>query len=190
MKNEVIKIKNNVSLYLNFRVLFLSLASASIYLLSLSSALAVHSEEFQKNSVSKNINEVSNLGVRTDDFIKTKNKYCEEDKKDKRDSKLCGQSMQLDEQEELTYKKLTQPAKTKVDIQSQEQRPAATIPKTIIRKPVIRRISCAEKNDHPSNSDTKGRHMDEDCCPDPDEWPKPGCVYSPSGRALMMKGPK
>lgn len=52
------------------------------------------------------------------------------------------------------------------------------------------KVSCPEKNDgHPSKSKTKGKHMDEDCCPDPDEWPKPGCVYSASGRALMLSGP-
>ena len=51
-------------------------------------------------------------------------------------------------------------------------------------------VSCAEKNDgDPSKSDTKGKHMDEDCCPDPDEWPKPGCRYSAHGLALMLKGP-
>lgn len=51
------------------------------------------------------------------------------------------------------------------------------------------KISCRKKNDHPGKSDTKGKHMDEDCCPDPDEWPKPGCIYSPKGYAIMLKGP-
>jgi hypothetical protein len=53
-----------------------------------------------------------------------------------------------------------------------------------------RGATCAEKNDHPGYSDTKGKHMDEDCCPDPDEWPKPGCAYSASGLSLMLKGAK
>ena len=58
-------------------------------------------------------------------------------------------------------------------------------PKKIYRKiagspPVrfVRGPSCAAKNDHPSYSKTKGKHMDEDCCPDPDEWPNPRCSYS------------
>jgi hypothetical protein len=51
-------------------------------------------------------------------------------------------------------------------------------------------ISCKESNNgHPSYSDTKGKHMDEDCCPDPDEWPEPGCIYDAKGLALMLKGP-
>jgi len=51
-------------------------------------------------------------------------------------------------------------------------------------------VSCPEKNDgDPGRSQTKGKHIDEDCCPDPDEWARPGCVYSPHGYALMLKGP-
>jgi hypothetical protein len=55
--------------------------------------------------------------------------------------------------------------------------------------PIGPRISCREKNDHPRYSDTKGKHMDEDCCPDPDEWAKPGCVYSAKGYAIMISPP-
>jgi len=39
------------------------------------------------------------------------------------------------------------------------------------------RIVCAKKNDHPSRSKTKGHHMDEDCCMDPDESRNPCCSY-------------
>jgi hypothetical protein len=49
---------------------------------------------------------------------------------------------------------------------------------------------CPEKNDHPSYSDTKGKHMDEDCCPDPDEWPNPRCAYSASALGVMKAKPK
>jgi len=38
--------------------------------------------------------------------------------------------------------------------------------------------TCRHKNDHPRKSKTKKhRHMDEDCCMDPDEWPNPRCQY-------------
>ena len=50
--------------------------------------------------------------------------------------------------------------------------------------------SCAHKKDKPRNSKTKGKHMDEDCCPDPDEWPNPRCAYSSDGLGLMRSGPK
>ena len=52
-----------------------------------------------------------------------------------------------------------------------------------------RKLSCPAKNDHPGTSDNKGKHMDEDCCPDYDEWPKPGCVYAPGDYGVMLKGP-
>lgn len=50
--------------------------------------------------------------------------------------------------------------------------------------------SCNHKNDKPRKSKTKGKHMDEDCCPDPDEWPNPRCAYSGGGLGLMRSGPK
>lgn len=72
------------------------------------------------------------------------------------------------------------------------------VPKKIIRNivspPPVRFVagpSCAHKNDHPSYSNKgKGKHMDEDCCPDPDEWPNPGCSYSSHSLAVMKARPK
>lgn len=49
---------------------------------------------------------------------------------------------------------------------------------------------CSHKKDKPRKSKTKGKHMDEDCCPDPDEWPNPRCAYSGGGLGLMRSGPK
>ena len=50
---------------------------------------------------------------------------------------------------------------------------------------------CSHKNDHPSYSNKgKGKHMDEDCCPDPDEWPNPRCAYSGSQLGVMKATPK
>ncbi|OGI26721.1 MAG: hypothetical protein A2359_03540 [Candidatus Moranbacteria bacterium RIFOXYB1_FULL_43_19] len=50
--------------------------------------------------------------------------------------------------------------------------------------------SCAHKKDKPRYSKNKGKHMDEDCCPDPDEWPNPRCAYSAKGLAIMISPPK
>ncbi|MFA5925844.1 MAG: hypothetical protein WC831_02825 [Parcubacteria group bacterium] len=78
-----------------------------------------------------------------------------------------------------------------------QQESIIQIPKKIIRRVAspaqVRYTSgarCAEKNDHPRNSKTKGKHMDEDCCPDPDEWPNPHCAYSSSALNLMRARPK
>lgn len=54
---------------------------------------------------------------------------------------------------------------------------------------VVRGRRCPEKNQHPGKSDTKGKHRDEDCCPDPDEWPMPGCAYSAHDYSIMLKSP-
>ncbi len=69
---------------------------------------------------------------------------------------------------------------------------AVAKPPVLPKKETSKAISCKDERDgkdHPKNSTTKGKHMDEDCCPDPDEWPKPGCVYSHKGLALMLSGP-
>lgn len=43
---------------------------------------------------------------------------------------------------------------------------------------LIRLGRCPNKHDRPRYSKTKHhRHMDEDCCMDPDEWPNPRCQY-------------
>jgi hypothetical protein len=90
-------------------------------------------------------------------------KKCDVDKDNKRNSETCG----IDQKD-----------------------PSLDPPKVVVikaRAAVVRR-SC-RNDDKPSYSDTKGKHMDEDCCPDPDEWPKPGCVYSASDYAVMLSGP-
>ncbi len=87
---------------------------------------------------------------------------CQKNKEEKRNSSLCGEEQGAD---------LFPPR-----------------PKQIAKKIiVVRRRSCAEENEHPSKSETKGKHMDEDCCPDPDEWPKPGCAYSAGDYKIMLK---
>jgi hypothetical protein len=42
------------------------------------------------------------------------------------------------------------------------------------------RMVCDKKNDHPGKSKQgKKKHMDMECCLDPDEYPNPHCYYSP-----------
>lgn len=68
------------------------------------------------------------------------------------------------------------------EVQIEEEK--EVIQKNIVEKKVQpRRVlqslgRCSHKNDHPRKSRTKKhRHMDEDCCMDPDEWPNPRCQY-------------
>jgi len=40
---------------------------------------------------------------------------------------------------------------------------------------------CAKKNDHPGKSKQhKSKHLDMECCLDPDEYPNPHCYYDPA----------
>jgi hypothetical protein len=72
----------------------------------------------------------------------------------------------------------------------------AQLPKKVFQQvaaaPQVRYTSgkkCAHPERKPSKSDTKGKHMDEDCCPDPDEWPDPSCAYSAKDLAIMISPP-
>ena len=59
-------------------------------------------------------------------------------------------------------------------------KPKITAPMPYIFKVVNGRRVCSNKNDHPSKSKQhKGKHMDMECCLDPDEYPNPNCYYPP-----------
>lgn len=50
----------------------------------------------------------------------------------------------------------------------------------IYKKDALGRRVCSTKGDKPHKSKKhKGRHMDMECCLDPDEYPNPNCYYSP-----------
>jgi hypothetical protein len=49
------------------------------------------------------------------------------------------------------------------------------------------KLVCPHPNRKPMRSPNKGNHVDEDCCPDPDEWPNIACSYKPSDYAIMLK---
>jgi len=62
----------------------------------------------------------------------------------------------------------TQPAKPKT--------PSA--PKPVSAKSIGGKLVCAKSNDKPGNSKTnKHKHLDMECCLDPDEYPNPWCSY-------------
>ena len=58
-------------------------------------------------------------------------------------------------------------------------KPRITAPKPIATTKMVNGMrACAKKNDKPSKSDkSKGKHLDMECCLDPDEYPNPWCYY-------------
>ena len=48
------------------------------------------------------------------------------------------------------------------------------------------RAVCPHPNRKPMRSPNKGNHVDEDCCPDPDEYPNIACFYKPSDYKIML----
>jgi hypothetical protein len=132
---------------------------------------AVKIDDLQKKSSAEN-SEVKLLREDKKIDLSLTEERCQKNKLEGKSSELCGK-YEKDATLEKELKKIDDQAKAKM---------------AAARNPIERRVSCAEKNDHPQKSQQgKGKHTDEDCCPDPDEYPKPGCVYSPAGYALMLK---
>lgn len=66
--------------------------------------------------------------------------------------------------------------------------PKITAPKPVSYKIEGGKMVCAKKKDHPSKSDKKkGKHLDMECCLDPDEYPNPWCYYPPSKYGKYLK---
>jgi hypothetical protein len=48
------------------------------------------------------------------------------------------------------------------------------------------KLVCPHPNRKPMRSPNQGNHVDEDCCPDPDEYPNIACAYKPSDYKIML----
>lgn len=60
-------------------------------------------------------------------------------------------------------------------------KPKITAPFLVTYKKVDGKLVCAKKNDKPKKSkNKKGKHLDMECCLDPDEYPNPHCYYDPA----------
>ncbi|KKR19882.1 MAG: hypothetical protein UT50_C0027G0009 [Candidatus Moranbacteria bacterium GW2011_GWA2_39_41] len=60
-------------------------------------------------------------------------------------------------------------------------KPKAFAPMPLSFKRTSNGLECAHKNDQPSKSkQNKSKHLDMECCLDPDEYPNPNCHYSES----------
>ncbi|MEA1925750.1 MAG: PsbP-related protein [Patescibacteria group bacterium] len=67
-----------------------------------------------------------------------------------------------------------------IDIKRPPSKPKITAPKPVQYKIENGRMVCAKKNDKPKKSKkTKHKHLDMECCLDPDEYPNPWCYYDP-----------
>ena len=136
-------------------------------------------ENVVTNTIQKDIDidklEKANDGgqLNSANYLISPKEKCDKSEESKKSSELCGKD-QVDEKSILEIKKMDNAEKARLAQVNYQPR----------------RISCREDGyGHPSNSSTKGKHMDEDCCPDPDEWPKPGCVYDAHSYGIMLSGP-
>ena len=78
-----------------------------------------------------------------------------------------------------------------IDIYRPKPKPkpvVATAPMPVSYKKENGRLVCAKKNDKPGKSNQhKGKHMDMECCLDPDEYPNPHCYYDPAKYGKYLK---
>jgi hypothetical protein len=104
--------------------------------------------------------------------LKSVEENCTEADKSKITSVACGKDdeKEIKKQEAERLKKLI-PPKPKI---------RGPLPYVYEKDSLGRRV-CNKKNDKPGKSDkNKGKHMDMECCLDPDEIPNPNCYYAPS----------
>lgn len=108
--------------------------------------------------------------------LKSPEKICEEAKNQKQSSGICGK----DDEEEI--KKIVEEEKAEMRKIMARRKPAIRAPGPyVFEKDEAGRKVCNKKNDHPGKSkQNKGKHMDMECCLDPDEIPNPHCFYSQS----------
>ena len=130
----------------------------------------------ERNNDKNNKQENNYIITELNKLISSQDERCQKDKNDERCTELC-----VKNEKEII-------AKMKAEEREAWSRYLSSHPKLAPRS--AEHISCPKDTKGAKKSDTKGKHMDEDCCPDPDEWPKPGCRYSAKGLALMLKGPK
>lgn len=81
--------------------------------------------------------------------------------------------------------------KTAEQLKKQQQQQAAAARIALINaypSPTKGTPVCPDIHSKPTFSATKSKHIDEDCCPDPDEWPNLRCRYKPSDFNIMLKG--
>ena len=65
---------------------------------------------------------------------------------------------------------------------------ATSAPMPVSFKVTRGQLVCAKENDHPGKSrQNKGRHLDMECCMDPDEYPNPNCYYPPDKYGKYLK---
>ncbi|HLM83994.1 MAG TPA: hypothetical protein VK254_02155 [Candidatus Bathyarchaeia archaeon] len=88
----------------------------------------------------------------------------------------------------LTFLSVSWPAATSAKKHKvQKQHHVAKSAKLSQFRVVHGRKVCRKSHSHPSYSKKgKGNHVDEDCCPDPDEWPNKKCSYSSADYSIML----
>lgn len=75
-----------------------------------------------------------------------------------------------------------------IDIKRPAPKPKITAPMPVSFKIVNGRMVCDKKNDKPSKSKkTKHKHLDMECCLDPNEYPNPHCYYDPAKYGKYLK---
>lgn len=67
-------------------------------------------------------------------------------------------------------------------------KPKITAPKPVSYKIVGGKMVCEKNKDKPGKSGkNKGKHLDMECCLDPDEYPNPWCYYDPAKYGKYLK---
>lgn len=134
---------------------------------------AVKISELQGNSEPKFLGEDKNLNLSLTE------ERCQKNQLEKKSSELCGKDPQDEElDKELAHLDYLEKLK-KIKSVSRPKKINAPGPHVFEKDSSGRKV-CNKSNDKPGKSDKgKGKHMDMECCLDPDEYPNPHCYYPP-----------
>lgn len=114
----------------------------------------------------------------SNDIIIPEEKKCEEREKET----ICSDSCTTFQEEKPLIKIPSQKFFSTVANPKKNNHPARPLNNYAVENG---RKVCAHEHDKPEKSGGK-RHVDEDCCPDPDEYPNPQCFYSKKGYKIML----
>jgi hypothetical protein len=137
---------------------------------------AVKINDLQKKSLEAN-SEPGFLGEAKNLNFSLTEERCQKNKPEKKSSELCGK-YEKDEALEKELAKLDYLDKLKRENSIKKSAKNNAPGPYVFEKDSLGRRVCNKSNDKPSKSDKgKGKHMDMECCLDPDEYPNPHCYY-------------
>lgn len=136
-----------------------------------------------------NINKEKKYEGENYSLVSIANEHCLKSKELKKNSELCGEDFKDEELEKELVRLDRLEKEALLRRQSGYIKRSIRAPMPAAFKKVNGRLVCDKGDkDKPGKSKKgKGKHMDMECCLDPDEYPNPNCYYDPGKYGKYLK---